>query len=123
MLATWIKRILGIFAIVAVVGVIVYALMPAPVGVDIAVIGRGPLEVTVDEEGVAEIRDVFRVSAPIAGKLNRIPVHVGDVVSPEGRRSPPSSRRSRRCSTCAPSASCRRRPERRGRRWVWRRRR
>ncbi len=37
-----------------------------------------------DEEGVAEIRDVFRVSAPIAGKLNRIPVHVGDAVSPEG---------------------------------------
>ena len=84
MLATWIKRILGILAIVAVVGVIVYALIPAPVGVDIAVIGRGALEVTVDEEGVAEIRDVFRVSAPIAGKLNRIPVHVGDVVSPEG---------------------------------------
>ncbi len=42
MLATWIKRILGIFAIVAVVGIIVYALIPAPVGVDIAVIGRGP---------------------------------------------------------------------------------
>ncbi len=84
MLATWIKRILGIFAIVAVVGAIVYALMPAPVGVDIAVIGRGPLEVTVDEEGVAQIRDIFRVSAPIAGKLNRIPVHVGDTVSPHG---------------------------------------
>ncbi len=84
MLATWIKRILGIFAIVAVVGIIVYALLPAPVGVDIAVIGRGSLEVTVDEEGVAEIRDLFRVSAPIAGKLNRIPVHVGDVVSPDG---------------------------------------
>ena len=58
--------------------------MPAPVGVDIAVIGRGPLEVTVDEEGVAEIRDVFRVSAPIAGKLNRIPVDVGDTVSTDG---------------------------------------
>ncbi len=39
---------------------------------------------TVDEEGVAEIRDVFRVSAPIAGKLNRIPVHVGDAVSVHG---------------------------------------
>ena len=84
MLATWIKRILGIFAVVAVIGAIVYALIPAPVGVDTAVIGRGALEVTVDEEGVAQIRDVFRVSAPIAGKLNRIPVHVGDAVSPDG---------------------------------------
>ncbi len=84
MLATWIKRILTIFVVVVVVGVVVYALMPAPVGIDIAVIERGPLEVTVDEEGVAEIRDVFRVSAPIAGKLNRIPVHVGDRVSKDG---------------------------------------
>ena len=84
MLATWIKRILAIFAVVAVVGAIVYALIPAPVGVDIAVIGRGPLEVTVDEEGVAQIRDIFRVSAPIAGKLNRIPVHVGDTVRAQG---------------------------------------
>ena len=84
MLGKWIKRILGLVAVVAVVGVIVYALMPAPIGVDTTVIGRGPLEVTVDEEGVAQIRDVFRVSAPIGGKLNRIPVRVGDAVSPEG---------------------------------------
>ncbi len=84
MLGTWIKRIVAIFAVVVVVAAVVYALIPAPVGVDIAVIDRGPLEVTVDEDGVAEIRDVFRVSAPIAGKLNRIPVHVGDPVSPKG---------------------------------------
>ena len=84
MFATWIKRILGILVVAAVVAVIVYALIPAPIGVDVAVIGRGPLEVTVDEEGVAQIRDVFRVSAPIAGKLNRIPVEVGDTVSRDG---------------------------------------
>lgn len=84
MLVTWIKRMLTVVAVVAVVAAIVYALIPAPVGVDTAVIARGPLEVTVDEEGVAQIRDVFRVSAPIAGKLNRIPVRVGDAVSPDG---------------------------------------
>ncbi len=80
MLVTWIKRIVAIFAIVLVVSAIVYALLPSPVGVDIAAIERGPLEVTVDEQGVARIRDIFRVSAPIAGKLNRVPVHVGDLV-------------------------------------------
>ena len=80
MLVTWIKRIVAVLVLLLVVFGIVYALMPAPVGVDIATIGRGPLEVTVDEEGVAEIRDVFRVSAPIAGKLNRIPLHVGEEV-------------------------------------------
>jgi HlyD family secretion protein len=83
MLAKWIKRILAIVAVVVVVAAVVYALMPAPIGIDVAVIGRGPLEVTVDEEGIAQIRDVYRVSAPIAGKLNRIPVRVGDAVSRE----------------------------------------
>ena len=80
MLATWIKRIAAIVTAVIVVAAIVYALLPAPVGVDVAVIGRGPLEVTVDEQGVARIRDIFKVSAPIAGKLNRLPVHIGDPV-------------------------------------------
>ena len=80
MLATWIKRIAAIVTALIVVAAIVYALLPAPVGVDVAVIGRGPLEVTVDEQGVARIRDIFKVSAPIAGKLNRLPVHIGDPV-------------------------------------------
>ncbi len=81
MLAKWIKRIVALVFVALVVAAIVYALIPPPVGVDVAVIERGPLEVTVDDQGVAQIRDVYRVSAPIAGKLNRIPVHVGDKVS------------------------------------------
>jgi HlyD family secretion protein len=84
MLGKWIKRVVAIVALAIVAAVVVYALMPTPVGVDVAVIGRGSLEVTVDEEGVAQIRDVFRVSAPIAGKLNRAPLHVGDAVTKDG---------------------------------------
>ncbi|MHA1549660.1 MAG: efflux RND transporter periplasmic adaptor subunit [Alphaproteobacteria bacterium] len=80
MKGSWIRR--GLTALVAIVVVVVtvYALIPAPLQVDIATIDRGHVAVTIDEEGIARIRDVFRVSAPIAGKLQRPPVRVGDRV-------------------------------------------
>jgi HlyD family secretion protein len=78
--AKWIKRGVGLLVVAGVVAAAVYALMPAPVGVDIARIDRGPLEVTVDEEGVARIRDIFRVSTPVAGRVQRLPIKEGDRV-------------------------------------------
>ena len=45
--------------------------MPTPVAVDLTTVDRGPLAVSVDEEGIAQIRDVFQVSAPVAGRLER----------------------------------------------------
>lgn len=80
MTGKWIKRGIGLLAVAGVVGAGVYALMPQPVGVDIAAIDRGPLEVTVDEEGVARIRDIFRVSTPVAGRVQRLPLKEGDRV-------------------------------------------
>ena len=80
MLGKWTKRLVGIAVVIALIGVVVYALLPAPTPVDLADVDRGQLVVTVDEEGVARIRDVFRVSAPNAGSLERPPVHVGDRV-------------------------------------------
>ncbi len=77
---SWIKRtILGVLAL-AVIGAFVYALMPNPVLVDTTVIGRGPLTVTVDEEGETRIREIYVVSAPIDGKVLRSPREVGDKV-------------------------------------------
>ena len=58
----------------------VWALRPQPVPVDIATIARGDLEVTVSEEGRARVRDVYTVSAPVAGVVERSPREVGDVV-------------------------------------------
>ncbi|MGI9382530.1 MAG: efflux RND transporter periplasmic adaptor subunit [Methyloligellaceae bacterium] len=80
MSGTLIKRLLlAAFVLLAVAG-FVYALLPKPVLVDVAEIGRGPLEVTVDEEGETRIREVYVVSAPIGGKVQRSPREVGDVV-------------------------------------------
>ncbi|MCC2110981.1 MAG: HlyD family efflux transporter periplasmic adaptor subunit [Hyphomicrobiales bacterium] len=53
---------------------------PKPVFVDIAEIGRETLEVTVEDEGVTRIRDVYTVSAPVPGKVLRSPREIGDTV-------------------------------------------
>lgn len=64
-------------AIVVLVG---WALWPKPVPIDIAVVDRGTLEVTVEDEGITRIRDVYTVSAPIGGKMLRTHQEVGDPV-------------------------------------------
>ncbi len=76
----WLKRFLGGLVVLAIVAALVWALRPQPVAVDLAILDRGPMEVTIDEEGIARIRDVFKVSAPITGRVERLPVDVGDVV-------------------------------------------
>lgn len=80
MQAKWIRRAAGLIVLAIGVAATVYALQPAPLQVDLAAIGRGPLSVTVDEDGIARIKDVFQVSAPIAGMLERAPIHVGELV-------------------------------------------
>ncbi|MCB1496274.1 MAG: HlyD family efflux transporter periplasmic adaptor subunit [Bauldia sp.] len=80
MLSKWVKRAIGLVVLALVVAAAVLALRPRPVPVDIATIDRGHLAVTIDEEGIARIRDVFRVSAPVAGRVERLPVEVGDKV-------------------------------------------
>lgn len=76
----WVKRIVGLAVLAVIVAITVYALRPAPVPVDTAVVDRGLLSVTIDEEGIARIRDVFRVAVPVSGELERLPVEVGDRV-------------------------------------------
>ncbi|SEW26325.1 HlyD family secretion protein [Aliiroseovarius sediminilitoris] len=74
------KTILAGAATVAVAGFAYIATKPEPVPVDIAAIARGPIEVTVNAEGRTRVRDVYDVSAPVAGQLARSPVSIGDMV-------------------------------------------
>lgn len=55
-------------------------LRPVPVPVDAASIKRGPMQVTVDEEGKTEVKEIYVVAAPLAGRLLRTPIEVGDAV-------------------------------------------
>ena len=72
MRANWSKRLLwGVVAGLAVL-VLVWFAWPAPVAVDLAVVTKGPMEVTVDDDGKTHVRHIYTVSAPIAGKVLRI---------------------------------------------------
>lgn len=76
------------FALVAVVAIglvggLVWAFLPTPAPVDLAVVERGALRVTVDEDGETRVRDVYVVSAPVDGRLLRIEIEAGDQVRAE----------------------------------------
>lgn len=68
-------------ALAVLIGFLVWAFLPRPVEVDVAEVSLRPLEIVVEEEGEARIREVFTVSATIAGKLQRISLHPGDSVT------------------------------------------
>ena len=55
-----------------------WGLRTQPVPVDLATIKRGDLFVTVNEEGVTRIREIYTVSAPISGVLRRLSLKAGD---------------------------------------------
>ncbi|WP_349370686.1 HlyD family efflux transporter periplasmic adaptor subunit [Salinarimonas sp.] len=74
------KRLVIAIAILALVAATAWALWPRPIPADLAIIAAGPMSVTVEDEGVTRIEDVYTISAPIGGTLQRSPRHVGDVV-------------------------------------------
>ena len=66
-----------------VVAAAAWALVPEPVEVDVARVVRGPLEVSIAEDGMTRIRERYEVAAPVAGRLLRVEVHPGDEVHPD----------------------------------------
>jgi HlyD family secretion protein len=72
------RRVLISLAVVG--GLLAVALWPATVPVELGAVSRGPLMVTVDEEGMTRVRDRFIVSSPVAGRVLRIELEPGDAV-------------------------------------------
>lgn len=66
---------------VALVIFFLFAFWPRPVVVDLVAVSRGPLRVTVSDEGRTRIREIFSVSAPVNGRLLRVERHAGDTVT------------------------------------------
>lgn len=83
--ARW-RRSLPLVGGLVLVGLIVVGLWPRAVPVESATVARGPLVVTVDEEGMTRVKNRYSVSAPVAGQLRRIdwkagaPVEAGKTV-------------------------------------------
>jgi len=72
------------WSLIAVVIVVIFAfiLRPEPVWVDLSTAQRGPLEVTVVEEGKTRVKDRYLVSSPVTGFVHRLELDVGDTVIP-----------------------------------------
>jgi HlyD family secretion protein len=79
---------------VLVLAALAYGFLPEPVPVQTATVGRGPLQVVVEEEGETRVRDTYVVTSPVAAFLRRIELEVGDPVAagqPVARLEPPRS--------------------------------
>lgn len=73
---TW--TILGTVLVAAVAGFWVFR--PKPVLVETASVGEGRFTAFVEEDGRTRVRDRYVISAPIAGRMARPALRVGDVV-------------------------------------------
>lgn len=76
----WVRWLMIGLAAAFVVAVVVVAWIPSPVDVEVAEVSRGPLVVTVDEDGQTRVIDRYLISAPIAGNLGRIELDAGDAI-------------------------------------------
>ncbi len=61
----------------ALLALLIAGLRPRPAEVEIATVGRGPLTVSVLEEGKTRIRHRYVISPPVSGFLNRVPLRAG----------------------------------------------
>ncbi|HJW26971.1 MAG TPA: HlyD family efflux transporter periplasmic adaptor subunit [Rhodocyclaceae bacterium] len=79
---TWRRRLfLGLLAVLLAWG-LYSGFRPQPVEVDLGAASRGPLRVTVEQEGRTRVIDRYVVAAPVAAYARRIDLDVGDAVQP-----------------------------------------
>lgn len=75
------RNLLVVLLLAVVGGIIAYALWPSAILVETARVTRGPLQVTVDQEGETRVQDRFVISSPVPGHLMRVDLEDGDPVT------------------------------------------
>ena len=75
------RVLLWVGAGVAAAGFLAYSFRPTPVPIEVATAARGPMRVTIDEEGRTRVRDRYVVVAPAAGRVARIALEEGAPVT------------------------------------------
>ena len=76
-----VRRKLWVISILLVIVLaILYGFLPRTQEVDLVQLTRGPLQVTIEEEGRTRLKERFVISAPTAGYMRRIDAKVGDPV-------------------------------------------
>lgn len=74
----WLRRLSLVVAALLIVGALVIGFLPQPVPVELASVSRGPMQLTLTEEGRTRVIDRYQVSAPVAGYIRRVELNVGD---------------------------------------------
>lgn len=74
------RKILIISIVLIVVSLLVYGFLPKTQSVDMVSVTRGPLQITIEEEGRTRLKERFTISAPTAGYMRRVNAKVGDMV-------------------------------------------
>ncbi len=74
-------RIFWIAATAIAVAAVAIALIPRAAEADFAVIDRGTVRVDLVDEGRTRMHDVYVVSAPVSGRVERVEVEPGDAVA------------------------------------------
>jgi HlyD family secretion protein len=65
---------------IGLIGFVAYGLKAKPIPVETASVTRGPLTVSVLEEGKTRIRNRYVVAAPVSGNMRRVTLKAGDEV-------------------------------------------
>jgi HlyD family secretion protein len=72
--------VLGAIALAVLAALVAWALQPQPVAVEAAPVTGGAFEQVVRDDGRTRVRDRYVVAAPLAGRVERIRLEVGDPV-------------------------------------------
>ncbi len=75
-----IRRVAWAVLVLMVAAGLAWALWPRAILVDTAPVGLQDIDVLIEEEGEARIREIFTVSAPVPGHMSRQDLHAGDEV-------------------------------------------
>jgi HlyD family secretion protein len=67
-------------ALVALALLVAWALRPQPVAVELAQVTQGPFEQAIADDGKTRVRDRYVIAAPLAGRVERLQLEVGDPV-------------------------------------------
>lgn len=78
--AAWRRRALVATVLLLLLVLIWWLLAPQPVKVELATARHGPLAVMVSSQGMVRVHDRYVIAAPVAARLERITLRVGDAV-------------------------------------------
>lgn len=81
MVATIKKHLISILMLLAVIGFVIWGLIPKPIEVELGQVELGPMMVTLEETGKTRVTERYVVSAPVNGEACRLNLNVGDTVT------------------------------------------